>query len=230
MHAMETFAQLYQLGRMVENVIVADAPDWPHRGLMVDAGRRFLPIPLLEALVDGLSYSKMNVLHLHLSDEPAMRLESKLFPELTAALPPGSFYTPDDMRSFVAYAAQRGVRVVPEIDVPAHAGGLAPLVKRGLKYCDAAKTTLAADAGTLAVLDKLFGELVTVFSDEVIHFGADEACKHDECPAGCTYDDVHKLEKHMQTTIRALGKTPMGWNDVFSDPKGSTPNVRKSVV
>ena len=224
LHAMETFAQIVQLGLLTDNLHVVDSPLWTHRGLMVDTARRFLPIPLLENLIDGLSYSKMNVLHLHLTDEPAVRFESKVYPELTAGLGQ-AFYTQDQLASLVAYAKSRGVRVVPELDVPAHSGGLQVLEKHGLKYCDAGKTVLANDDGTLKVVDALLQELARLFPDSILHFGADEACKHDDCPAGCTYDGVHAFEQHIQRTITGLGKVPMGWNDVFSDPKPTIPNA-----
>eukprot|EP00656_Telonema_subtile_P057455 TRINITY_DN9455_c0_g1_i2.p1 TRINITY_DN9455_c0_g1~~TRINITY_DN9455_c0_g1_i2.p1 ORF type:complete len:322 (-),score=94.50 TRINITY_DN9455_c0_g1_i2:142-1107(-) len=225
MYGMESFSQLVSERLLSEEVAVQDAPGFRHRGLMVDTGRRFLPIPLLRSIIDGLGYTKMNVLHLHLSDEPAVRFESKLYPELTAGLN-GAFYTQEELQALVAYAKQRGVRVEPEIDVPAHAGGFKPLVSKGIQYCDEQMTTLSDSASTLAVLDALFKEVAGVFNEsEVIHFGADEACKSDVCPGNCTFDSVHALEKHMQQTIAALGKTPVGWNDVFSDPKTSAPNA-----
>ena len=167
LHAMETFAQIVQLGLLTDNLHVVDSPLWTHRGLMVDTARRFLPIPLLENLIDGLSYSKINVLHLHLTDEPAVRFESKVYPELTAGLGQ-AFYTQDQLASLVAYAKSRGVRVVPELDVPAHSGGLQVLEKHGLKYCDAGKTVLANDDGTLKVVDALLQELARLFPDSIL--------------------------------------------------------------
>jgi len=225
---LETFSQLVSIGSLTTNLTVSDEPFAVHRGLMVDTARRFLPLDLLRSLVDGLQFSKLNVLHLHLSDEPAFRMESTLFPELNADIPDKSYYTQSEMRDFISYARDRGVRVVPEIDLPGHAGGLAPLAKtQNVTFCDGdQQTTLASDASTLAVVDKLLSEVASVFSDErVFHFGADEVCKHDVCPAGCNFDDVHAFEEHVQRTLVNLGKTPMGWNDVFSDPKGEEPNA-----
>lgn len=168
----------------------------------------------------------MNVLHLHLSDEPACRFESKEFPELTKDLRSGTFYTQEDLTSLIAYAKTRGVRVIPELDMPGHAGGFRALESHGLSYCDDKKTTLAYTNDTLRVVQTLFTELSHIFEDEIIHFGADEVCKHDVCPSGCNYDDVHAFERDVQSIIRTtLGRTPMGWNDVFSDPKSSEPNA-----
>eukprot|EP00939_MAST-03C_sp_MAST-3C-sp1_P000387 g387.t1 len=231
LRGLETFSQLVSLGSLTTNLTVRDEPFAVHRGLMVDTARRFLPTSLLHKIVDGLQYSKLNVLHLHLSDEPGYRLESKLFPELNANIPDKSYYTQDEMSDFVAYARDRGVRVIPEIDLPGHARGLAPLEStQQLTFCDGDKrTTLSNDATTLGVVDKLLAEIASVFKDEtVFHFGADEVCKHDICPVGCNFDDVHAFEEHVQRTLVNLGKTPMGWNDVFSDPKGEEPNAALS--
>lgn len=77
----------------------------------------------------------MNVLHLHLSDEPAVRIQTDAFPELTEGLN-GQFYTKTELRGLIGYAKARGVMIEPEIDVPAHSGGFKPLVKRGLRYIE----------------------------------------------------------------------------------------------
>ena len=83
-----------------------------HRGLLVDVGRRFYPPALLHSLVDGLSFAKMNVLHFHLSDFPAFRVESKLFPGITKAglAAGGQAYTQKQITDLVEYARLRGVR------------------------------------------------------------------------------------------------------------------------
>jgi hypothetical protein len=84
---------------------------------------------------------------------------------------------------------------------------------------------IASDATTLSLLDQLITEMAQLFPDANFHFGADEACKHDNCPGNCTYPAIHVFEKHVQGTVRNLGKTPMAWNDVFSDPKATAPNA-----
>jgi len=170
-----------------------------------------------------LSYSKMSVLHLHLSDEPAARLESKAFPELTAHLGE-QFYTQKDMKEFVSYSKARGVRVVPELDLPAHTGGLSPLTSRGLRYCDQGYL-LDNDDTTKKIIQSLIKDWAAVFEDDVFHFGADEACKHDVCPANCTQDKVHDMQKMAQEFLSSIGKNPSGWSDVFTDPAGSAPNA-----
>jgi len=197
---------------------------YTHRGLMVDTGRRFVPIDTLKKIVDGLSYSKMSVLHLHLSDEPGARLESSVFPELTAHLPEAAKYTQTDMKAFVQYAKQRGIRVVPELDMPAHAGGLRPLMSLGLQYC-APGYLLSNDDTSKEIMKKLFSDWAAVFEDDIFHFGADEACKHDVCPGNCTQAMVHDMQKMAQDYLKSIGKKPLGWSDVFTDPTGEAPNA-----
>ena len=132
----------------------------------MDTARRFVPIALLHKLIDGLSYSKMNVLHLHLTDEPACRLESTTFPELTANLG-SAFYTQSDMASLIKYAQARGVRVIPEVDVPAHAWGLRPLKAKGLSYCSEEFGVIANTPDSLQVLKALMKEFASIFPDQV---------------------------------------------------------------
>jgi hexosaminidase len=129
MRGLETFAQLVdrndagQYGVADAPLDIRDAPAYPHRGLMIDAGRRFFPVPTVRSLLDGMAASKLNVLHLHASDNCRWSVESKLFPQLTAGLGPAGgdmagFYTQADVRGLVAYARARGIRIVPEFDMP----------------------------------------------------------------------------------------------------------------
>merc|ERR1711907_326394 len=89
--------------------------------------------------------------------------------------------------------------------------------------------TLDSDANTMGLLNTLFKEVAAVFNEsEIIHFGADEACKSNVCPGNCTFDGVHAVEEHVQKFIKSIGKTPMGWNDVYSDPPTTVPNAAVS--
>ena len=123
---------------------------------MVDTARRFITVTVLKNIIDGLSFSKMSVLHLHLSDEPAIRFESKKYPELNTGLN-GAYYSQVELTDLIAYAKDRGVRIIPELDVPAHAGGLKALIPKGLGYCSTKMGVLNADAKTLTLVDDLFG-------------------------------------------------------------------------
>ena len=236
LYALETFSQLLSDldGTMrpalahSEVYIGKDEPEYAHRALTLDVARRFVPLDALRNIVRGMAFSKLSVLHLHFSDEPAMRLEVKAFPEITAGLPDAQFYTQEEMKEFVRFAHARGVRVVPELDVPAHAGGLAALgVSGAATFCDSPfNTTLAPSADSLAAITTIFNELAALFPDELVHVGGDEACK-DGCPGTCTYAGVHAVEAHAQSVLVNLGRIPMGWNEIYSSPAGGEPNAAK---
>jgi len=139
LYGLETFSQMVDSGGVIlgDGITIQDAPAFRHRGLTIDVGRRIAPIELLNSIIDGLSYSKMNVLHMSLSG-PAVRVETETFPELTAWLEPTQFYTKAQIQQFVERARLRGVIIIPEIDIPAHASGFFPLTEtKALSFCDA---------------------------------------------------------------------------------------------
>ncbi|RZM31510.1 MAG: beta-hexosaminidase, partial [Sphingomonas sp.] len=140
-HGAMTLAQLLSpdaaIGKPVTlaAMTIRDAPRFKWRGLLIDPARHFVPIPALYAMVDQLAAQKMNVLHLHLTDDQGWRMEIKRYPDLTRIgawrTPPssggapgpkvGGFYTQAELKALVAYAKDRAITVVPEIDLPGHA-------------------------------------------------------------------------------------------------------------
>src|SRR5712692_3946866 len=127
MHGLQTFLQLVEVspdGFAAPAVTIQDKPRFPWRGLMIDVGRHFIPLDLLKRNLDGLAAVKMNVLHWHLYDNEGFRVESKRFPKLQEAGSDGLYYTQDEIREFVAYARDRGIRVVPEFEMPGHSRSL----------------------------------------------------------------------------------------------------------
>ena len=98
---------------------VVDSPAFPYRGLLIDSARHFLPVRVVKRMLDGMSTCKLSVLHWHLSDSNAFPVQSTLFPSLSGkgAMHPRAVYTKEELRGVVAYAAERGVRIVPEYDV-----------------------------------------------------------------------------------------------------------------
>src|SRR6201999_1774775 len=123
-HGMETVLQLHEpksAGYSMPAVPISDAPRFPWRGLMLDTCRHFLPVGNVLRTLDAMAAVKMNVLHLHLTEDQGFRIESKRFPKLTQLGSEGKFYTQDDVRQIVRYATDRGIRVVPEFDMPGHA-------------------------------------------------------------------------------------------------------------
>jgi hexosaminidase len=123
MRGLATFEQLIQSdasGFFVPAVMIHDTPRFRWRGLMIDCGRHFIPVDVLKRTLDGMASVKLNVFHWHLSEDQGFRMESKAFPKLTEFGSDGLFYTQEEALEIVAYARDRGIRVVPEFDMPGH--------------------------------------------------------------------------------------------------------------
>lgn len=123
MRGMTTLLQLVQVsgnGFVAPAVEVQDSPRFRWRGLMIDAGRHFEPVDVVKRNLDAMADVKLNVFHWHLTEDQGFRIESKLYPKLTGSGSDGLYYTQDDAREIVAYARARGIRVVPEFDMPGH--------------------------------------------------------------------------------------------------------------
>jgi hexosaminidase len=187
MHGLETILQLAtnENGACVlPAVTISDAPRFRWRGFMLDVSRHFEPVPVIERTLDGMAAAKLNVFHWHLSDDQGFRAESKKFPKLTGVASDGQFYTQDEMREVVAYAAARGIRVVPEFDMPGH--GTSWILAYPELSPEAQITQLPVVYGTpTAVLDPtrestykfintLVEEMGRIFPDEYFHIGGDE--------------------------------------------------------
>jgi hexosaminidase len=187
MHGLQTILQLAtnQHGACVlPAVTISDSPRFPWRGFMLDVSRHFEPAPVIERTLDGMAAAKLNVFHWHLSDDQGFRAESKKFPKLTGLGSDGQFYTQEEMREVVAYAAARGIRVVPEFDMPGH--GTSWILAYPELSPEAQITQLPVVYGTpTAVLDPtrdstykfvntLVEEMGRIFPDEYSHIGGDE--------------------------------------------------------
>src|SRR3954454_11696740 len=123
LRGLETFAQAIVPGPdgfAVPAMRVEDRPRFPWRGLMIDASRHWMPVPVIERNLDAMAAVKLNVFHWHLSDDQGFRVESKLYPKLAQLGSDGNYYTQADLRHIVDYAAVRGIRVIPEFDIPGH--------------------------------------------------------------------------------------------------------------
>jgi hexosaminidase len=187
MHGLETILQLAtdQLGACVlPAVTISDTPRFRWRGFMIDVSRHFEPVPVIERTLDGMAAAKLNVFHWHLSDDQGFRAESKKFPRLTSVASDGQFYTQEQMREVVGYAWARGIRVVPEFDMPGH--GTSWILAYPELSPDAEIKQLPVVYGTpTAVLDPtrestykfintLVDEMGRIFPDEYFHIGGDE--------------------------------------------------------
>lgn len=187
LHGLQTFLQLVRTtpeGFSVPAVIIDDQPRFPWRGLMIDAGRHFMPIPVIERNLDGMEAVKLNVFHWHLSEDQGFRIESKVYPLLQEKGSNGLYYTQQQVRDILGYARDRGIRVVPEFDVPCHttswfagypdlASGPGPFkVETHWGVFDPAMDPTRES--TYQFLDRFIGEMTGLFPDAYFHIGGDE--------------------------------------------------------
>lgn len=180
-------------GLIIEQPVkIKDAPLYPHRGIMIDTGRNFITVRKLLEQIDGMALSKLNVLHWHLDDSQSWPMQMSSYPEMTKdAYSPREIYTEHDMRRVIAYARARGVRVIPEVDMPAHSASGWQQVDPEIVACAeswwsndvwAEHTAVQPNPGqldiiypkTYEVVNNVYQELSRIFSDNLFHVGADE--------------------------------------------------------
>ncbi|XP_065889822.1 beta-hexosaminidase subunit B2-like isoform X2 [Dysidea avara] len=224
-YGLETISQLFFNHSCISysQVHIKDYPMYRHRGLLLDVGRRIAPKELVFTLLDTLSYLKMNVLHFHLSDFCRYSVESEVFPQLTAHLKPGQFYTKKDVRDIIEYARQRGIRVIPEIELPGHAKGLSPLAGEHIEFCSDDNRQIYNDpeGKSLRTLKKLIDELVSIFPDRYLHMGSDETGVSDKC----TLEGIAAMEKEIAEYILSLGRVPIGWEEALFKSNVEVPGM-----
>ena len=187
LRGLETVLQLVEAddrGYFVPCIQIEDRPRFRWRGLLIDAGRHFMPVDVIKRNLDAMAAVKMNVLHWHLTEDQGFRLESLVFPRLHTEGSDGFYYTRDQVRDVVAYASDRGIRVMPEFDIPGHstswfaaypelAAGPGPFrVERRWGVFDPVFN--AADERVYAFFDRFFQEMAALFPDPYIHIGGDE--------------------------------------------------------
>ena len=187
LHGLQTFLQLVRTtpqGFSVPVVTIDDQPRFPWRGLMIDVSRHFMPVPVIERDLDGMEAVKLNVFHWHLSDDQGFRAESKRLPLLQKDGSDGLYYTQDQIRDVIEYARDRGIRVVPEFDMPCHttswfvgypemASGKGPYqIARRYGVLNAAMDPTRES--TYTFLNTFIGEMTVLFPDQYFHIGGDE--------------------------------------------------------
>jgi hexosaminidase len=209
------------------DVTIADRPRFAWRGAMLDVARHFFGVDDVCRLIDHLAAYKLNVLHLHLSDDQGWRLAIDRWPQLAerggctaVGGDPGGFYTQDDYRAIVRHAQQRNVSVVPEIDCPGHvqaalasypelAGGRAAEPYSGIEV---GFSSLDAHADlTYRFLGDVFAELAALTPGEFLHIGGDEAHSTSE-------EDYLAFMTRVQPLVAAQGKRLVGWEEIASAP------------
>lgn len=184
---LETFLQLLdsdEKGYFLPAGEIKDKPRFPWRGLLIDACRHFMPPRVIKRNLDGMAALKMNVLHWHLSEDQGFRVACKTFPRLHQKGSDGLYYTQEQIKEIIAYAADRGIRVMPEFDLPGHATSWltaypelasAPgpyAIERGWGVKDPVFNP--AIEKTYTFLDAFFKEMSALFPDEYMHIGGDE--------------------------------------------------------
>jgi len=123
LHGLQTLLQLIHIGPQgfaLPALTINDQPRFPWRGLLIDVARHFMPVEVIKRNLDGMEAVKFNVLHWHLSDDQGFRVESKKFPKFQQMSSEGMYYTQDEVKDIIQYAHDRGIRVVPEFDMPGH--------------------------------------------------------------------------------------------------------------
>lgn len=249
MRGLQTFLQLVEMtpeGFAVPSVEIADQPRFPWRGLMIDAGRHFMPVDVIERNLDGMAAVKMNVFHWHLSENQGFRVESKRFPKLQELGSDGLYYTQDQVREVIAYAHDRGIRVIPEFDMPGHstawfvgypdlASGPGPYsIERKWGVFDPAMDPTRES--TYKFLDEFIGEMAKLFPDQFFHIGGDEVNgkQWDANPKIQEFMRAHNLKNNtdlqayfntrIQKIVAKHGKTMEGWDEILR------PDLPKTIV
>ncbi|MEV7889500.1 beta-N-acetylhexosaminidase [Streptomyces sp. NPDC002817] len=241
--------------RGIPHQIIEDAPRFRWRGLMLDVARHFMPKDGVLRYLDLMAAHKLNVFHFHLTDDQGWRIEIERYPRLTEVgswrartkfghrasplweeKPHGGYYTQDDIREIVAYAAERHITVVPEIDVPGHSqAALAAYPELGntdtsLSVWDTwgiSPNVLAPTDNTLRFYEGVFEELLELFPSEFIHVGGDE-CLKDQWRASPTAQarikelgvgDEDGLQSwfigHFDKWLTARGRRLIGWDEIL---------------
>ena len=239
-YALESLLQLAmeKEGRwMIPVLTIKDQPRYAWRGVMIDACRHWIPKEVILRNLEAMGTLKMNVFHWHLTESQAFRVESLLFPKLHTLGSHGGFYTQEDIREVLEFAADRGIRVVPEFDIPGHTAswfvGHPELASGPGPYqLDTAMMGIqpAMDPTREEVyefLDLFLGEMADLFPDEYLHIGGDEVVptQWKENPDIQKFmkehelGDPHALQAHfnirLQKIVAGHGKIMMGWDEIL---------------
>ena len=240
-YALETLLQLVEERQgqwALPRLTVRDRPRYLWRGLMVDAVRHWIPKEVILRTLDAMASVKLNVFHWHVTDYQGFRVESNVFPDLHGKGSNGDYYTQQDIREVVEYAADRGIRVVPEFDLPGHSTswfvGYPQLASAPGPYVvDSVYDVLEpvfdpTREEVYDFLDGFFGEMATLFPDAYVHIGGDEvvATHWEENPSirqfMAEHDlvDAHALQAHFNVRLQQLlqghGKKMMGWDEILN--------------
>jgi len=249
LRGLETFLQLLngdKDGFFIPAVSIADKPRFPWRGLMIDIGRHWQPMEVIKRNLDGMAAVKLNVLHLHITEDQGFRIESKKYPELHQKGSDGNFYTQAEMREIIEYARMRGIRVIPEFDMPGHTTSWfvshPELASKPGPYRIERKWGIfepvfdPTNEALYKLLDGFLGEMAALFPDAYLHIGGDEVEAHhwkenQKIQAFMKEKglaDNHALQAYFNKRVAAIvtkhRKKMIGWDEVVH------PDIPKNIV
>ena len=240
LRGLETFLQLLdgdRNGFFISGVNIDDKPRFPWRGLMIDSSRHFQPLEVIKRNLDAMAAVKLNVFHWHLTDDQGFRVETRKYPKFHQLGSDGFYYTQEQIKAIVAYAAARGIRVVPEFDLPGHATswlvgmpelGSAPgpyRIEREPGIFDPVLDPTREEV--YAVLDGLFGEVTALFPDQYFHIGGDEneGKQWDSNPQIAAFKrekgikSNHELQAYLNHRLAQIlgnyAKKMIGWEEIL---------------
>ena len=237
--------------------VIKDAPRFAYRGMMLDVGRHFFSVDFVKRYIDLLAMHNMNYFHWHLTEDQGWRIEIKKYPRLTEigsirketgigasrtefdGKPYGGFYTQEDLKEIVDYAAKRHITIIPEVSMPGHAsaaiasypwlGTSGKQIKVPGKFGVHYEVFNVADPDVMKFLDEVTDEVIAIFPGSVFHIGGDEV-KYDQwknSPAIRAYMTKHNLKtpaelqvyftNEISNMLAAKGKRMMGWNEITGD-------------
>lgn len=237
---LETLLQLLesdQKGFYFQGITVSDTPRFPWRGLLISQPYHFMTMDVIKRTLDAMSAVKMNVLHFYISDDQGYRIESKVYPRLHELASEGMYFTHEQVKEMVSYAEQRGIRIVPEIDVPGHSTAIIfayphlASINRNYTLQDhwgVFDPTLDPTKETTYVfLDSLLSEVSSLFPDAYFHIGGDENTGKDwqknstikkfmeEKNLNSTLSLQNYFNRKVQSILRKKGKITVGWDEIL---------------
>lgn len=241
MRGMETLFQLIQTEKgmtCLPLLKIEDSPRFQWRGLMIDVCRHFIPKNVILRNLDAMAMAKMNVFHWHLSEDQGFRVECKTFPKLHEMGSDGKYFTHEDVKEVIKYANDRGIRVVPEFDIPGHStawfvgypeyASLPGKYEIERHYGVFDPTFDPTKEETYEFFDKFFGEMSGLFNDEYMHIGGDEnnGKQWDSSKAIQEFKKANNLKsnhelqayfnKRLQKILEKYGKKMIGWDEILS--------------
>jgi hexosaminidase len=249
LRGLETFRQLIVTspgGLQVPIVDIRDHPRFPWRGLHLDVSRHWMPIEVVKRNLDGMAAVKLNVFHWHLSDDQGFRVESERFAKLHVFGSDGLYYTQEQVREVVAYARDRGIRVVPEFDIPGHttswlvgypqlASAPGPYkIERQWGVFDPALDPTRES--TYQFLETFIGEMAALFPDPFFHIGGDEVTGKQWKNSAHIREFMRKnhlrgtedlqayFNRKLQKVVARHGKRMDGWDEILD------PDLPKDIV